>query len=257
MKFFIAWLCLAAWAAPLSAQTPVPLKILCEIDRPNQYLGPDGRLAGFSVEVVQALQKRVGNTDIITVSNWSNAYETALSQPNVLLFTTNRTKARDKKFQWVGPLMETEMGLYSLKIYGRKVRSLQDAKNLPSIGVYKDDVKDQFLTASGFKNLDRAPNSQANTKKLAAGYVSAMASSPIAIHDDLVQAGIPPEDVELLYVFMKTQAYLAFSVGTPAEVVQAWSRALEGLKADGSFAALYRRHYPGRSLPGPAVAPQF
>ena len=59
---------LLAFAMPASAQK---LRIYCEDDRPLQFKTPDGSLTGLTVEVVQEIQKRVGNTDPIQMLPWA------------------------------------------------------------------------------------------------------------------------------------------------------------------------------------------
>jgi polar amino acid transport system substrate-binding protein len=38
------------------------------------------------------------------------------------------------------------------------------------------------------------------------------------------------------------------SLGTPVETVRKWQSALDGLKADGTFAKIYRRYLPNADL---------
>ncbi|NJN47058.1 MAG: transporter substrate-binding domain-containing protein [Candidatus Competibacteraceae bacterium] len=58
----------------------------------------DGKLMGFSVDVVREIQRRVGNTDSIEVVPWARGYKAALERPNTVLFSTARTQEREPFF---------------------------------------------------------------------------------------------------------------------------------------------------------------
>jgi polar amino acid transport system substrate-binding protein len=44
--------------------------------------------------------------------------------------------------------------------------------------------------------------------------------------------------------------YLGFSKDVPSEIVSAFQKALDGLKASGSFSELYGQWFPGQPVPG-------
>ena len=89
-----------------------PLKILCDSDPPAQFIGADGQLTGYTVELVRDIQKRVGNDDPISIVPWARGYEMIRHQPNVVLFLMAHTPERASQFKWVGPVLELEFGFY-------------------------------------------------------------------------------------------------------------------------------------------------
>ena len=138
----------ALWSQPLALYT--------EISPPDQFLGPEGRLSGYAVEVVAEIQKRIGDDTPIQVVPWVRGYNEVLGPTQAALFSTVRSRERDPLLQWVGPLRDITYWFYVRKGAQIQIRNLGDAKRLPLVGVYKEDVRDQFLTRMGFQNLDRS-----------------------------------------------------------------------------------------------------
>lgn len=124
---------------------PVQLTIYCEDDPPFQ-INKNGQLTGLTAEVVQEIQKRVGNKDKIEVVPWARGYQALETQANTVLFSVSRTKERNDLFQWVGPVNEISYGLYAKSDTKIKLNNFEDAKKLKSIGVYINDIRDQYLT---------------------------------------------------------------------------------------------------------------
>lgn len=231
-----------------------PLIIYCENDPPSQILNTDNSLSGFAVDAVREIQKRVHNNDPIAMVPWARGYNAIQSKPNILLFSMNRTADRNPLFQWIGPILESQYGFYVKADSRIIIASLDDARKIGTIGVYRDDVRDLFLTKAGFANLDRAVDNQTNIKKLMSGRIDAFAGSPLGIAEVLGLAGFQATDVKLAFIFLKTQSYIAASKNMPVGIVEAWNDVLASMKADGSFKAILDKYYPGAPMPGPAIS---
>nr|WP_315490070.1 ABC transporter substrate-binding protein [uncultured Rhodoferax sp.] len=229
------------------------LNIYTEIAPPNQMRLPNGELGGRVVEVVREIQRRIKNTDPIQEVPWARGYRELERSPNTMLFLTARTADRNAQFQWVGPLSETSFALYVRAEASVALSSLEDAKKLKSIGVYRSDARDQMLIAAGFTNLDRTNDASANAKKLMANRIDAFAASSASIEGILAGAGVPRENVREGLVFSTVQTWLAFSKDTPAEVVATWGGALDAMKKDKTFEKLMKVGAPGWVAPSKAI----
>lgn len=254
IKAFVVGCALALQGGWLAAQPPAPaLTLLTENDPPSQFVGPDGELTGYTVELVRALQRTLGSRDEIKIVPWARGYQMVQSEPNVALFLMARTAERNNLFQWVGPVLALEYGLYGKADTKLRLASLEDAKRVHSIGVYRDDVRDQILSKAGLGNLDRINNNIANVQKLMSGRIDLYASSSLTYGVEATEAGFQPGDLKLVLPFQQTQLYIAMSKGTPEGVVQSWNAALKKLRQDGSWQKLLKKYYPQSKLPGPAI----
>ncbi len=249
--FLLLWTLL-----PFGTQAQVSMLILCENDPPDQFLDKSGKLTGYAVEIVQEIQRRMGNKDPIRMVLWSSAYELIQKEANVVLFNMNRTKTREDLFHWIGPINEFSHGFFARKDFNTPIRSLESAKALPRIGVYMDDFRESFLLENGFKNLDRAQTSDANIRKLMAGHVPVVVTSPGGLDTQMSHLGFSIEDIKPLYIFMKTQSYIAISKTTDPTIVNDWHRHLENMKQDGTFPQIFSKWYPNSQVPGEALPPE-
>ncbi|HNX30933.1 MAG TPA: transporter substrate-binding domain-containing protein [Holophaga sp.] len=229
------------------------LTLYCEEEPPNQYLGADGELTGMTVEVVREIMRRVGTRAPIQMVPWARAYDAALGQPDIVLFTVSRNAERNQMFNWVGPVHELDFTFYARADSRLQVKSLEDAKKLTRVGVYIDDVREEMLKRDGFTNLDRAANNIQNFRKLIAGRIDVYATSQESVEAEAASAGFSAAAVKPVYTFARVQDYIVLSKGTPAPVVKAWTKAFAGMKKDGTFAEIHRKYYPGRPLPGKTV----
>ena len=64
----------------------------------------DGKVTGFSSEIVLEICERVGHAKTIQVMPWARAYKSILNEDNKVLFSTTRTANREDLFKWVGPI---------------------------------------------------------------------------------------------------------------------------------------------------------
>ncbi len=231
-------------ATPSTAQN---LKIYCEEDKPLQFKAPDGSLAGLTVEVVEEIQKRVGNHDPIRMVPWARGLKYLDEEPNTVLFSMARSAERNDLYHWIGPITEVTTGLYARTDYSFEIKTLDDAKKVRAIGVYRNDLRDQFLTQAGFTNLERTNDNAQNYRKLILGRIDLFALAANEVADKQYT------DIKLVLPFLKTQLFIVISKSTDPAIVAKWNGALDEMKKDGTFKAIYHKYYPGRDLPGPAI----
>lgn len=224
------------------------LTIYTEDEPPFQFVDKNGKLTGYTVELVREIQKRVGTDYPIKMVPWARGYDAIQREPNVVLFSMSRTAERNPLFQWVGPIMESIYAFYAKADSDITVSSLEEAKKVKSIGVYLNDVRDIFLTQAGFKNLDKTIDPTVNYKKLMAGRLTLLADSPSTLEAEAREAGFSPKDFKLVYIFFSSQSYIAFSKDTSPEIVKAWNNALKSMKKDGTFKIIFKKYFPDLNL---------
>ncbi len=217
----------------------------------------EGQLTGSSTEVVREILRRLKQPDNIEVLPWARSYKLLQSQPNVALFSTTRTPERESQFHWVGPLFTVHFGFYAKRDRGLHLNTLEDARQVGSIGTYKEDVKEQLLISLGFTNLDSSKSPASCLKKLMSGRVDLWLFDNMGMPVVARQQGIDPAEVELALPFRSYQSYVAISRQTPEPVVRQWQATLEAMAQDGTFLAISRRWLPRESIPDFKTAQQF
>jgi len=230
----------AAWLA-LSAAAPA--QSIHGVTEESGYTWlSDGRVAGPASEVVAATMQRAGFADYRAgIYPWARAYDMALQEPNVLIFMIARTPQREAQFKWAGEFMRIEYHLYKLRAdKDVVVHTLQDARAY-RVGVMRDDVRHQFLQAQGFTRLVVSAQNGENFRRLLNRQVQLV---PMPERDAQALCEEAHVDcaatLEKAYTLdaLSTGLFMAYSRGTPDEVVARTRSAFEKLKSDGTVARL-------------------
>lgn len=201
----------------------------------------DGRVAGPASAVVEATLQRAGLSDYrMHLYPWARAYDMALQQPNVLIYLIARNPAREPLFHWVGEILRVEYHLYKLRDRAEiQVNGLEDAKRY-SIGVQRQDVRQQYLQAQGFTRLVVSAHDRENFQKLLNRQVQLV---PLPAYDVAMlsaEAGVDPSRLERVYTLddLATGLYMAYSRSTDDELVARSRAAFDSLAAEGVVSRL-------------------
>ena len=82
----------------------------------------NNQLTGLAVDIVREIQKRVKNTQKIRVFPWNRGYNMTLKKKGYALFTTARTKQREKLFKWVGPITNLKLVMLTDYIIPKQIQ---------------------------------------------------------------------------------------------------------------------------------------
>jgi polar amino acid transport system substrate-binding protein len=216
------------------------LRILTEDLPPLNYV-KDGVLVGPSVEIVKEVQRRIGSTAEIKVYPWARAYQIALEEENVLLFGVSHTPAREDKFKWVGPLATKRDILVAKKGSNLVITSLEDARKVRRIGVLRDDTKEEFLERHAFTNLEPVSDERKNAQKLVMGRIDLWVFKKPGLKTVCDLAGVDYDAVEEVFHLRETNVDIAFSINTPAAVVEQWRVTFAEMLADGTVEAIRKK----------------
>ncbi|MDP3445070.1 MAG: transporter substrate-binding domain-containing protein, partial [Ignavibacteria bacterium] len=203
-----------------------------------------GEITGFGTDIVQEIMKRNHSFNDIKLSLWSNGYELALNNPNFCLFTMDRTEIRENLFQWVGPIGTNTTFFYTKAGSGITVNSLDEAKNLNSIGAVNSWFSTQYLLELGFSNLVSDSDPAVLTEKLMQGEIDAFVCTDVTFPDILKAAGYQYTHVVPAFPLLSSDYYIAFSKNTPSATVVNWQSALDAAKADGTYASIHLKWFP-------------
>jgi ABC-type amino acid transport substrate-binding protein len=230
MAIFLAVIALLIVPACTSTST-ANLNIVTEEYPPFNFIGINNTIVGQSTEIVQAILKAVDTPASIELMNWSDAYSQALKGPGIVLYSIDRTPQRESLFKWVGPIGSYEKAFYVKKGNTVTIGQLEDAKKVAKIGVYKDDAGEQFLTSSGFTNLDISKDDTEALQKLMSGSIQLWLGNREGVSIIAKKAGINPEDiVQIKPVTIKSDMYIAFSKDVPDATIAKWQSALDSIK---------------------------
>ena len=81
----------------------------------------------------------------IQIYPWARAYREIQDTNNTVVFTMSRTKEREKMFQWVGPIVESDWILVGDGNSSLVINNLDDAKKLKRIGTVREYAWTEYL----------------------------------------------------------------------------------------------------------------
>lgn len=216
----------------------------------------DGKVVGAASEIVEKTLAMAGIDDYhMALYPWARAYDMARLEPNVLVYPILRSTDRDPLFKWVGELEKVVQVFYRLR--ERRdvvVNSLQDAQNY-SVGVVRDDSRQEYLATKGFNRMVVSANNLDNLRKLLSGQVALIPMPEREAREQCNDLHIPFEQLESVYTLedLSRNLYVAMSNKTPDETYLRVKRAFAKLKADGTVASILAQsdHLDAHAATGP------
>ena len=203
----------------------------------------DGRITGFSTEIVKEVFRRADIQAEFRVYPWKRAYEIALKQPNTLIYSIGRNPDRENRFKWVGVI--APVNIYFCKLADRDdivIETVADAGKY-RIGAVRDDYTTQYLESQGLSDaLDISNSYLLNVRKLLGGRVDLICVDELTLASHIRaeaaagrKASMDGVEKALLLEDISTGMYMAFSLGTPDATVERCRTVLAEMKADGTY----------------------
>ncbi|MFY1663554.1 substrate-binding periplasmic protein [Pseudomonas sp. Pseu.R1] len=224
-----------------------PIRIVTE-ELPPYNMTLDGQMTGMSTEVVQAVLKAVNVQASIQSMPWARAYDLALHDPDVLIYSITRTAEREHLFKWVGTIAASRWYLYSSSGHPISLMDLEDARDWQTATV-NEDVGEQYLISKRFvvgQQLQSSNRYELNYQKLRTGHVDLWISDELNADYLARQAGDDPNHtlVQSLRIPELEEAggfNMAFSTGTSDATVQLFQQGLKTIRENGTYDAIARK----------------
>lgn len=197
------------------------------------------RLEGVSIEVLEAVFEITGSSlsrDDVHYLPWARGYETALSEPDTVLFSTTRTAQRESLFKWVGPIARDRVTLLARRDSGIHLNDLTDLSRYPyRIAVIREDIGAQRLIEGGIdaEQLRPAISNLSALKMLERGRVDLWAYGEDVAFWLMEQHGIDTRLFESVYTLSESELYFAFNEDTDDRLVESMQAALDRLHEQG------------------------
>ncbi|MCU7646844.1 substrate-binding periplasmic protein [Pseudomonas piscis] len=220
------------------AASAEPLRMLTD-NHPPLHFQQGEHMAGFGVDVVQALAQRSGDPVQIQQRPMLRALRDASEEADTAVFTILRTAERETRYQWVGPLMQTETALYSRSSDTTPVADLQQTQG--QIAVPRKWLVYSFLRQQGLANLWGVDSPEIMMRLLQIGRVQYVVADTMSVGTFAAEQGMGLEQLRYQIPLMHQDAYIAFSPKVDPAQVARWQQALEAMERDGSLQRLKQR----------------
>lgn len=165
-------LCLTLlWIPLLSAVTPSTqpeLRLYTEEYAPFNFSSGES-VAGVNTEIIQRTLTILGIRWQVEIVPWGRAQRFTQTQANTCFYSAVRTMERELMYQWVGPLIEERVQLFSLDPNMPIFTQFGDAKHL-KIGGQTADAYTDYGASQGLK-IDRVAEIPVNLTRLQLGRI--------------------------------------------------------------------------------------
>lgn len=204
------------------------------------------RVTGFSTDILNAMAAHAGLHAHIAVLPWARAYQTALTQPDTLIYTITRIPEREELFSWIGPI--TPRRIFLFKLRERKdiqIKSFADVYPY-KVGLVREMATSKIALQKKFldeNKVDYAPTPESNLKKLILGRVDLIVTLDWNAYYQARQLGYDAGQIEPALLIDDTiDYYFALSKRSDPALLQKLRAAWEHVKASGQVEALRARY---------------
>jgi ABC-type amino acid transport substrate-binding protein len=215
------------WASSLNQ-----LHFITEDYPPYNYEDITG-LEGYSSEILKeilTLTKSDKTLQDVEVLPWAVGYEKALTQSNVVLFSTTRTPSREKLFKWVGPLAPANLILFAKKSSNIVIHQIEDISQY-KVAVIRKDIGEELLKEQGVQSnalLTASSNIEA-AQMLQNNRVDLWAYDKLVGEWLLSELGFDKKSFKEVYTLQEANYYFAINPQTSDEIVEQLQEALNTL----------------------------
>lgn len=216
------------------------INVVTEYLEPYQIKNNDGSLGGFSTEVVNTLFSITKDQANIQVMPWARAYEVAIHEPNILIYSIARTNIREDKFRWIGALKEERLYFWGLKKHFTKTNyQVGELKNY-KIAVSRRSNTAQYIIGQNFTNIYQLANERQNMDMLFKDRVDLILATQITIETRAKKLGYDFNEMQKLneVATLNNKLSVAFSLNTSPELIKKYQMAFQQLVSSGQLEKL-------------------
>lgn len=201
---------------------------------------------GAMVELAQALSAYTGLKSKIEILPWARAYETALTEPNVVLLSALKTPLREPELRWIGKVLEAEANLIGLTTRTDiKINNLDDAKDyiVASVRGYGSA---RYLLRQGFSekyNLILTSHQSQIWRLLFSKRVDLVVANLKFGQYEAEHLELDPAMMHSKFQILELKNELHFAAGRvmPEETAELLQQGLTALKQNGSYEAILKK----------------
>lgn len=221
LSLFISPLCIHANELP-------NIRFYTEDHPPANYV-ENGKLAGVSVETLQAIWQQLGvdSQEVLPVP-WARGYRFTLDKANTALFTMSRTPSRETLFKWVGPIFHSTHVLIAKKSKQFRFNTLGQVF-YQHVATVRGDISEISLIQLGFPdyNMSKVSTLKQAFLMLESDRVDMILVSLHGFSHLSKQLGFDLNDYEPVWQVNKIGNYIAFNIETPDDVIERYQQAFD------------------------------
>ncbi|MBU2924984.1 transporter substrate-binding domain-containing protein [Colwellia sp. 4_MG-2023] len=224
----------------LSAQEAI-LEVYTEDAYPLQY-EEDGKIVGPATALIEKVLKEANINYEIIIQPWARVYNTALLQPNVLIYSLARTKEREDLFSWLGPIQKVNYALYGFEGIKLTATDSFETINNFSLAVGRNSAFHHYLANKNLTNIHLINNSEQSVRMLLANRVDLVTGSDLYFYEACQKQNLDCSQIKPIFPLkdLEVTLYLAASKKTDIEIIKRIQVAFDKIKSQAMSDPLLR-----------------
>lgn len=203
--------------------------VLAVDEPPANYINENGDPDGYVVDIINALLKEMEIPSDIHFVPEARAMKIIRAQPNTILISISRTDFRESLYHWVGKVFTKKWEVYALKESNLTINSMEELKELPTIGLVRGDVREEWLINRAFTNLYSVTHHQQNVHRLFLKRVSAIVYENPGLSLQIKKMNENDSLVESVYTINQSSVYITMSKLAKQSQLEEWQKAFNRL----------------------------
>lgn len=131
------------------------IKVVTECNQPCKLRLSDALPESLPTDIVLALFNMTKDAPKIHIMPWARAYDNALTEKNVFIYSISRTLKREPLFQWIGDILIERYYIWGLKNNTNHQLALSSDFKNSSFATYRGSNESEYLLQ--MPNIDLYP----------------------------------------------------------------------------------------------------
>ncbi|MFL4472266.1 substrate-binding periplasmic protein [Tateyamaria armeniaca] len=225
---------IAAGPLPAEAQQNDDADCVIAAHYPPYIIGDTPTNAGISIDVMRAAAARAGRTIRFEIMPFKRTLHVLATDATCMMPVLYRNESREPLYRWIAAYDATELHFLTV---GDRVNTIEEGRQLGSIGVETSASAYQLLSGLEFDNLVEIANPLSSARMLHAGRIDAWAQSSKAATGVWNELGLEPP-LQVGDPIYAVPVYVVAGLGFPDELADIYKNAIESLVADGTAARI-------------------
>lgn len=196
---------------------------------------------GYAHELVLLMAQQMGRSTQVSYFPWARAVRLTERGDQVGIFPLARTPDREKRFQWLVPLMTARYVLVTPAT--DHPLSLSQLRTL-RVGVLRGSPIVRNLRAEHFTTIVEGKDYKDMLRMLVGGNLDVIYAGAPMLDAAMGEYGYAHQQFTVHQSLGEAKLYVAASLGLAPEEARLWQKAYQQLEEDGSVERLRRRYFP-------------
>lgn len=216
------------------------LVVMTECDQPCKLRELDNFPDSLPTSIVLEMFKITQDTPQILVMPWARAYDNALTDKNVLIYSIARTEKREKLFKWIGDILIERYFVWSLRSPNQNSVALSQNFKNQSFATYRGSNEFDYVSQMPDIKLYSVVYPNQRIQMILANRVDYFIENEQTLKESCLQMNIDCERFQKVTEIksLSTPLSIAINKNSDSELIKQYQTAFSSLLSSGKLKQL-------------------